>query len=404
MNRRRFLETALMLATTPHAAAEPKGRQRPEGAALTLFLCGDVMTGRGIDQILPHPGDPRLYEPWVTDAGTYVRLAEAAHGPITRPVDPASIWGDALEILTAAAPDARLVNLETAVTRGGTPWAGKDIHYRMHPENVACLTAAGLDCAVLANNHVLDWGLAGLDETLETLHRAGIRTTGAGRDRDAAQAPAVLDVPGQGRLLVFAFGLGDSGIPAEWCATPQRPGVARLEDLSAHTVRQLAGLIARVRRPRDLVLLSIHWGGNWGYRLPLEHRRFAHALVEEAGVDLVHGHSSHHPKGHEVWKGKLILYGCGDFLNDYEGIEGYEEFRGDLTVLYLPTLDLRSGRLLALDMHPLQMRRLRLNRATPRDARWMGEVLARESAALDSEIRLGADGCLRWAPFGIDSA
>jgi poly-gamma-glutamate synthesis protein (capsule biosynthesis protein) len=180
--------------------------------------------------------------------------------------------------------------------------------------------------------------------------------------------------------------------------------VARLEDLSARTVQQMAGLIARVRRPRDLVLLSIHWGGNWGYRVPLEHRRFAHALIEEAGVDLVHGHSSHHPKGLEVWKGKLILYGCGDFLNDYEGIEGYEEFRGDLTVLYLPTLDLRSGRLLALDMHPLQMRRLRLNRATPRDARWIGEVLTRESAALDTEIRLDADGCLRWVRFGIDSA
>jgi poly-gamma-glutamate synthesis protein (capsule biosynthesis protein) len=325
MNGRRLLETALMLATTPNAAAEQKGGGRPDGAALTLFLCGDVMTGRGIDQILPHPGEPRLYEPWVTHAGTYVRLAEAANGPIARPVDPASIWGDALEILEAAAPDARIVNLETAVTRGGTAWAGKDIHYRMHPDNSACLTAAGLDCAALANNHVLDWGLAGLDETLETLHRAGIHTAGAGRDRDAAQEPAVLDVPGRGRLLVFSFGLGDSGIPADWYATAQRPGVAGLEDLSAQTMQQVAGLISRAKRPRDLVLVSIHWGGNWGYRVPPQHRRFAHALVEEAGVDLVHGHSSHHPKGIEVWKGKLILYGCGDFLNDYEGIEGYEE-------------------------------------------------------------------------------
>jgi poly-gamma-glutamate synthesis protein (capsule biosynthesis protein) len=404
MNRRRFLETALMLAATPHAAAEQKGRQRSEGAALTLFLCGDVMTGRGIDQILPHPGDPRLYEPWVSDAGTYVRLAEAANGPIPRPVGPAYIWGDALEILKASAPDVRLVNLETAVTRSGTPWAGKDIHYRMHPDNIACLTAAGLSCAVLANNHVLDWGRAGLDETVESLQRAGIQTAGAGYDRDAAQAPAVLDVPGRGRLLVFSFGLGDSGIPADWGATPQCPGVARLEDLSAQTVQELAGLIGRVKRPRDLVLLSIHWGGNWGYRVPPQHRRFAHALIEEAGVDLVHGHSSHHPRGIEVWKGKLILYGCGDFLNDYEGIEGYEEFRGDLTLMYLPTLDLRSGRLLAMDMHPLQIRCLRLNRATPQDARWMGEVLARESAALDIAIRLDIDGRLHWARLGIGSA
>ena len=108
MNRRRLVETALMLASTPNAAAQPKGRRRPDGAALTLFLCGDVMTGRGIDHILPHPGDPRLYEPWVTHAGTYVRLAEAANGPIARLVDPASIWGDALEILEAAPPTCAL--------------------------------------------------------------------------------------------------------------------------------------------------------------------------------------------------------------------------------------------------------------------------------------------------------
>jgi poly-gamma-glutamate synthesis protein (capsule biosynthesis protein) len=250
---------------------------------------------------------------------------------------------------------------------------------------------------VLANNHVLDWGLAGLEETLDTLHRAGIQTAGAGRDLDEAQAPAVLGLPGRGRVLVFAFGHGDGGIPAEWGATAKRPGVARLNGLSAPEVSRIAGLVSRAKQPRDLALVSIHWGGNWGYRVPAEHRHFAHALGEEAGVDLVHGHSSHHPKGIEVWKGKLILYGCGDFLNDYEGIDGYEEYRGDLTLLYLPTLEPGSGRLLALEAHPLQMRRLRLNRATPEDARWIGQVLERESAELDTRIQVGADGRLRWA-------
>jgi poly-gamma-glutamate synthesis protein (capsule biosynthesis protein) len=321
VNRRRFLEITLMLATTPQALAEQKRRGQPGGDALTLFLCGDVMTGRGIDQILPHPGDPRLYEPWVTHAGTYVRLAEEANGPIPRPVASAYLWGEALDILETAAPDARIVNLETAVTSGGAHWTDKDIHYRMHPANVACLSAARLDCAVLANNHVLDCGLAGLEETLDTLHRAGIQTAGAGRDLDEAQAPAVLGLPGRGRVLVFAFGHGDGGIPADWGATAKRPGVARLNDLSAPEVSRIAGLVSRAKQPRDLALVSIHWGGNWGYRVPAKHHRFAHALVEEAGVDLVHGHSSHHPKGIEVWKGKLILYGCGDFLNDYEGID-----------------------------------------------------------------------------------
>jgi poly-gamma-glutamate capsule biosynthesis protein CapA/YwtB (metallophosphatase superfamily) len=382
-----------------------RGQRRPardahdiaSGDALTLFLCGDVMTGRGIDQILPHPVDPRLYEPWVTDAREYVGLAEWANGPVPRPVDFAYVWGDALAELDAAAPDLRIVNLETAVTRNDEPWLGKGINYRMHPENVACLAAARLDCCTLANNHVLDWGRAGLEETLDTLARAGIQTAGAGRDLFQAQAPAILDVPGKGRVLVFAFGVGDSGVPAAWAATNGRAGVALLEDLSADTVRQITDLIARYRRQRDLVVVSIHWGGNWGYAVPAAHRRFAHLLLDEAGVDVVHGHSSHHPKGLEVWQGKLVLYGCGDFLNDYEGIGGYEQFRGDLTTMVLATVATASGRLVRLELLPLQLRRLRLNRALPEDGRWLARTLATESARLSTQIDADDVGRMRWA-------
>ncbi len=96
-----------------------------------LFLCGDVMLGRGVDQILPYPGDPALYEPWVRDARDYVKLAEDAHGPVSRPVGFDYVWGDALEELRNAAPDVRIVNLETSITRCGAPWPGKAIHYRM---------------------------------------------------------------------------------------------------------------------------------------------------------------------------------------------------------------------------------------------------------------------------------
>jgi len=75
---------------------------------ISLFLCGDVMAGRGIDQVLLHPGDPQLYEPYVNTAETYVALAEEVNGPILRPVDFAYIWGDALDELELAAPDVRL--------------------------------------------------------------------------------------------------------------------------------------------------------------------------------------------------------------------------------------------------------------------------------------------------------
>lgn len=191
---------ALPLTTLAARTRRQDESMQNEPTPITMFLCGDVMTGRGIDQILPHPGNPRLYEEVVKDARRYVKLAETANGPVTQPVDFAYIWGDALDELARARPDARIINLETAVTSGGDPWAGKGIHYRMHPRNVPCLTAAGIDACALGNNHVLDWGYAGLTETLDVLGRAGLATTGAGLDRDAAEAPVIIDVAGKGRV------------------------------------------------------------------------------------------------------------------------------------------------------------------------------------------------------------
>jgi poly-gamma-glutamate capsule biosynthesis protein CapA/YwtB (metallophosphatase superfamily) len=169
--------------------------------SLTLFLCGDVMVGRGIDQVLPHPCDPELYEPYVRDAREYIELAERAHGPIPRSIDPSYLWGDALPELAKRAPDARIINLETSITDNGKPWPGKGIHYRMHPRNIACLSAARVDCCVLANNHVLDFGYTGLEDTTDALCAAGIQGAGAGCDQKEAARPARIRVPGDRRVM-----------------------------------------------------------------------------------------------------------------------------------------------------------------------------------------------------------
>ncbi|HXZ48808.1 MAG TPA: CapA family protein [Usitatibacter sp.] len=360
----------------------------------TLFVCGDVMTGRGIDQVLPHPSDPRLYEPYVRSAREYVALAEAENGPVPRPVGFDYVWGDALEILDRERPDARIANLETAVTTSDEPWPGKGIHYRMHPDNVPCLAAARLDCCVLANNHVMDWGRSGLEQTLETLEHAGLRTAGAGRDADAAAGPAAIPLPGGSRALVYAFGAADSGVPAEWAAAERRSGVDFLGELSRAAIEGLAGRVALERRPGDIVVASLHWGGNWGYAVPRAHRDFAHGLIDVAGVDLVHGHSSHHPMGIELHAGRPILYGCGDFLNDYEGISGYQEYQPDLCAMYFVALAPESGRLERLEVVPMRIRRLRVERAPAAQARWLAATIERESARLGTRARARGDGRL----------
>jgi poly-gamma-glutamate capsule biosynthesis protein CapA/YwtB (metallophosphatase superfamily) len=225
---------------------------------ITLFLCGDVMTGRGVDQVLPTPSAPRIYESFASSAVVYVELAEGAHGPIPRPVSYTYIWGDALAALQRIAPD--------------------------------------------------------------------------------------------------------------------------------------------VKRPKDIVAASIHWGGNWGYDIPATQIRFAHHLIDQAGVDVVHGHSSPHAKGIEVYHDKPILYGCGEFLNDYEGIPGYETFRDDLALMYVVRMAPSTGMLVSLEMTPLQMRRFCWHDASQADAAWLHNMLNREGSRLGTQVALSPDKTLllRW--------
>ena len=351
------------------------------------------MIGRGIDQIMPHPCGPRLYEEWVQSASDYVRLAERMNGPIPTHVEPSYIWGAALDELRRVRPDARIINLETSITRneGCIP---KGINYRMSPENAECLLAADIDCCVLGNNHVLDWERLGLLETLATLKRLGIKTAGAGRDLAQASAPAVLQIEGKGRVIVYSFAMITSGVPRDWAATPEIAGVNLLPDFASKTIISIADQVARIRQPRDLVIASIHWGPNWGYEIAEEQRRFAHALIDRANVSVVHGHSSHHAKAIEIYKNRVILYGCGDFLNDYEGIRGYEEFRGDLSLMYFASFDCLTGDLADLELVPLQIRRFQLISASNADVIWLQQTLDRESGQFDVRIRLTSDGRL----------
>ena len=352
-----------------------------------MFLAGDVMTGRGIDQILPHPGAPELHEPWMRDARGYVTLAERKNGPIPRPVQFDYVWGEALAVWRERKPDVRIVNLETSITVSDEFWPAKGIHYRMHPRNVPCLTAAGLDCCVLANNHVMDWGREGLAETLTALHDSGLATAGAGTNLEDAARPARLPIGNAGDVLVFGFADLSSGVPQEWRAGAESGGVNLLPNLSAKSVERAVRTIRRSSGESPLlVIASIHWGGNWGYNVLPEQRIFAERLVDEAGVDIVHGHSSHHPIGIERYHGRTILYGCGDFLNDYEGIHGHEEFRPGLALMYFLDIADDAGRTQQLNIVPMRVRQMRLLHAGAAESDWLAAKLDEVSRPFETRV------------------
>ena len=351
---------------------------------VTLFACGDVMTGRGVDQILAHPGDPRLWESQVRDARQYVALAEKVNGPVPRPVDFSWPWGDALATLSTVAPDVRLVNLETSVTTSDDA-DDKTVLYRMAPANVGCLTVARPDVCTLANNHVLDFGPAGLAETCDVLTTARIRIAGAGRDAAEAAGPTTVDLGSGRRVSVVSCGTGSSGIPGHWAAGTGRPGVNLLPSLNDAAADAIAERFDRDRRPGDVVVVSVHWGSNWGYELPRDHVEFAHRLVER-GVDVVHGHSSHHVRPVEVYRGRLILHGCGDFIDDYEGIGGYDGYRDDLRLMFFVEIDPETGALGRLRIVPMQARQMRLHLASAEDTRYLADLLDHIGSGIRTEV------------------
>jgi len=112
----------------------------------------------------------------------------------------------------------------------------------------------------------------------------------------------------------------------------------------------------------------------------------------------VYGHSSHHVKTAEIYSSRLVLYGCGDLMNDYEGISGYEVFRSDLTLLYLPAIDLRRGQLVEVRLVPMRVARLRLNRVAEADAKWLCDLLNRLGAPLGTRGELAPDHTITLYP------
>ena len=185
-----------------------------------------------------------------------------------------------------------------------------------------------------------------------------------------------------------------SGVPSAWAATHDKAGVNFLRDFSAASVNRIAEQVRTIKLPGDIVVMSIHWGSNWGYEIPPKQRRFAHRLIDEAAVDVIHGHSSHHPRGIEIYGNRPIIYGCGDFINDYEGIGGHEKYRSDLSLMYLVSVNSRSGELNKLEMIPMRIRRFQLKRATTEEATWLAATIDRESRKFEARVALLADQSL----------
>lgn len=334
------------------------------------------------------------------------------------------LWGDCLKLSLDPSPDLLLMNLETALTTSidndDIPWE-KGINYHFHSDNFAGVFEGYEDAfhnheveihqkersknlspvgITLANNHIIDFGRQAFEqETLPFLEKyaeqsRSIQFAGVGRNLQEASRPAHWTVPLQLQSSAFtakdevevnvvAAGSMDSGVPYQWEATSSTSGVFLLPRLtSKEAVNEAIGSLKHwmtihgipnkhnERDKKKFTILSVHFGPNWAYRYSgddQKHRRdFAHACIDECSFDMIYGHSSHHIRGLETYKGKLIVYGAGDLINDYEGFANAgDEKYCQHGALFLADVCLDTNELHRLTLIPTMMNRLQLQLLCP---------------------------------------
>jgi poly-gamma-glutamate synthesis protein (capsule biosynthesis protein) len=275
--------------------------------------------------------------------------------------------------------------LETAVTESihntDVPFY-KRINYHLHTSNFKTLFDAyaraddGPVVICMANNHILDFGRSAFEaETLSMSRPQGTTISGIGGDFSEASQPSII-----GEMVsVYSVATECSGTPKDWAATDRRSGLVLLPSISSRSSVNKAMEILQTVFPEEkqgLRVLSIHWGPNWAYRHgdddgAMYRRALAHRIIDELGVDIIYGHSSHHARGIEKYHSKLILYGAGDLINDYEGFENPgDEAYVKFGALYIVDVDPSTGELQKLTLVPTFMDRLRLRRLLPHSAVW----------------------------------
>ncbi|MGA8115470.1 MAG: CapA family protein [Actinocatenispora sp.] len=255
---------------TPGASTRPASATPTGPPTITVDFAGDVhFTGR-TGPLLRHPG--------------------TAFGPI------------ATELASA---DVSIVNLETAVTTGGSPQP-KTFHFRAPASAYEAVRAAGVDVVTLANNHAMDYGRVGLTDTLRSARAARFPVIGAGRDADEAYQPRYVTVRGV-RIAFLGFSQIAELAP-EWLAGGRTPGIAETFD-----TRRAVAAVRAADQKADIVLVYPHWGEE-GNECPIaDQRNFARAMAR-AGADAVIGTHAHLLLGSGYLGRTFVGYGLGNFL------------------------------------------------------------------------------------------
>lgn len=295
---------------------------------MQILFAGDVMLGRLVNKVLANA------------QFTYV-------------------WGDTIDIIKRA--DFSLINLECPVSSKGKEWnkTFKVFHFRANLDAIQVLNSASIDYVSLANNHILDYDIEALLDTLDILDKNNISHSGAGRNLKEAMKPAIIEKklkPKPSNNHDFYYNVDNEEVnnndskntiriglisltdnEPEWEAKYDLPGINYIPttlDPDTYYYR-LQNYIENAKKQSDLVIVSSHVGPHFRETPSTKYVNFAHKIID-FGADIYWGHSNHMPQGIELYKhndnNKIILYDCGDFIDDYAIDSNY---RNDLSFIFL---------------------------------------------------------------------
>ncbi len=270
------------------------------------------------------------------------------------------VWGNTLNIFKKAG--FSLINLECAISERGKEWdrTFKVFHFRANPDAIKVLNSASIDYVSLANNHVLDYDVDALFDTINLLDKNNIYHSGAGRNLKEAVSPVFMEkkLESNSDNIIFFSENNDKNLNKDnmkktikiglisltdnepgWEATDTSVGINHIPitlDTDKYYYR-LKSCIEKTRGQSDLVIVSSHVGPHFRERPSAKYVNFAHQIME-FGADIYWGHGNHMPQGIEIYKpnnknaNKIIIYDCGDFIDDYAV---NPNFRNDLSFIFL---------------------------------------------------------------------
>ncbi|MBW5445015.1 CapA family protein [Cohnella sp. CFH 77786] len=196
-------------------------------------------------------------------------------------------------------------NLESAITDRGTPEKNKQYLYRGSALALPAIREAGFDVLSLANNHTLDYGWVGLQDTMDALDDNQIHHMGSGNDDQEAFTPAYVEAQG---ITVAFIGVSHVVPNVSWKADRNHPGVAE----TYNPTRAIAA-IREAKNNADIVVVMVHWGDEYTDKPIAEQTNNGRKFID-AGADLVIGSHPHVLQGFEAYKGKWIAYSLGNFV------------------------------------------------------------------------------------------